>query len=192
MANTKQKRTLHSLLKDLERDELIEIITELCKFDKKNKKFLEVFISGSDSLDYNALLEQAKKKIYNKFYSFKGNPRMNFDLRGAKSVLTEYAKIFKGMPAFIIDLRLYYVEMGTRILREYGDMYDSFYNSMLSVFEAVYKDLSSNSELIERFAKRLAQLTKLTKWMGYGYGDDISFSVNNLFVKAELNINHYL
>lgn len=192
MANTKQKRTLHSLLKDLERDELIEIITELCKFDKKNKKFLEVFISGSDSLDYNALLEQAKKKIYNKFYSFKGNPRMNFDLRGAKSVLTEYAKIFKGMPAYIIDLRLYYVEIGTGILQKYGDMYDAFYSSMHSVFDVVCTDLSTHSELIERFAGRLAQLTKQKKLMGYGYGERISHLVKELFVKAELNINDYL
>lgn len=168
MAQTKPVKTL---LKDLEPNELREVIQELCKLSPKNKQFLELYLQGSDTVDLNSVVEEAKKKVHAYFYGRSLLPKL--DLQSARKVVTEYTKLFKDYPHLIAELKLYYVEVGTSVTEQYGDMYEGFYNSLVSMFESFCKDVTKHSDWYHDFETRIKALQSVTSHMGWGYGDDI-------------------
>lgn len=173
-----QEKSLKALLKDLEPDELREVIVELCKLSPKNKQFLELYLQGSEATDLTALVEEAKMGIHGCFYGRSQFPKL--DLRGARKVVTEYTKLLKDYPARIAELKLYYVEVGTSVTEEYGDMYEGFYNSLVSMFSSFCKDVAKDADSYHHFEQRLRRLQAVTSQMGWGYGDDIAALVEQL------------
>jgi hypothetical protein len=97
----------------------------------------------------------------------------NLDLRGARRVVTEYTKLLKDYPLLAAELKLYYVEVGTSVTEQYGDMYEGFYNSLVSMFESFCKEVAKQPEWYSHFAERIRTLQSVTSHMGWGYGDDI-------------------
>jgi hypothetical protein len=165
-------KQIRSLLADLQRDELLEIINELCKLSKQNKQFVEVFVQGSDAVDYSTIVEDAKKKIYGKFFTPSGNPRTP-KLGEARKIVTETAKMLKGQTALIAELKLYFVIVGTKFTGQFGDMYDGFYNSMLSMFEGFLKEAAAKPKLVETFMDELWTIHRTSRMMGWGYQDQL-------------------
>src|SRR5699024_10007307 len=72
----------NSLIKDLEPDELREVILELCKLTPKNKQFLQLYLQSSDSADIGSIINEAKKKIHGHFYGRSKFPKV--DLSNAR------------------------------------------------------------------------------------------------------------
>lgn len=72
-----QEKSIKALLKDLEPDELREVIVELCKLSPKNKQFLELYLQGSSEADLNSILEDAKKKLHAHFYGRSQLPKLD-------------------------------------------------------------------------------------------------------------------
>ena len=172
MAKSKSTRTL---IKDLEPDELREVILELCKLSNKNKQFLALYLQGSEAASPEPVVEEAKQKIKASFYGRGQFPKL--DLRGARSVVSEYGKVLKDYPREVAELKLYYVEVGTAITSEYGDLYESFYNSLVSMFTNFCKDIKKHPSWYGDFKKRIAELESVTYHIGWGYGDDIADSI---------------
>jgi Family of unknown function (DUF6155) len=173
-----QEKSIKTLLKDLEPDELREIIVELCKLSPKNRQFLELFVQGSDETDLHAILEEAKKKLHGCFYGRSQFPKL--DLRGARKVVTDYTKLLKDYPHLVTELKLYYVEVGTSVTKQYGDMYEGFYSSLVSMFASFCKDVTKQSDWYDHYEKRIRALQSVTSQMGWGYGDDIKDLVEQL------------
>ncbi len=165
-------KQIRSLLADLQRDELLEIINELCKLSKKNKQFVEVFVQGSDAVDYSSIMEGAKKKIYGKFFTPSGNPRTP-KLGEARKIVNETAKMLKGQTALIAELKLYFVTVGTDFTEQFGDMYEGFYNSMESMFESFLKEIAAKPELVETFMDDVQEIHRTSRMMGWGYQDQL-------------------
>ncbi len=178
-------KQIRHLLNDLERDDLLEIINELCKLSKQNRQFVTIFVQGSDAVDYNAIILEAKKKIDGKFFTPSGNPRTP-KLGEARKIVTEAAKMLKGQTAHIADIKLYFVEVGTDFTGQFGDMHEAFYNSMESMFESFLKELSAAPELFESFTGRVQEIHTISRQMGWGYQDQIEVMVE-VFCKQ-----HYL
>ncbi|MGM0460599.1 MAG: hypothetical protein ACQERO_14735 [Bacteroidota bacterium] len=131
--------SVKSLIKDLAADDLREVIAELCKLNPKNRQFLELHILSSNEANVESITQEAKKKIYSHLY---GNSMFaNIDLAGARKHLREYSKLLKDYPGQIADLQLYYVETGTEITNEYGDIDERFYNSMESMLGSFCKQI---------------------------------------------------
>ncbi len=87
--------------------------------------------------------------------------------------MTEYTKLLKDYPYLVAELKLYYVEVGTSVTEQYGDMYEGFYNSLVSMFESFCKDVAKYADCYSHFEERIKALQSVTAHMGWGYGDDI-------------------
>jgi hypothetical protein len=173
-----QEKSIKTLLKDLELEELREVIVELCKLSPKNKQFLELYLQGSEATDLAAIVEEAKIKIHSCFYGHSQFPKLN--LRGARKVVTEYAKLLKDYPHLVAELKLYYVEVGTSVTEEYGDMYEGFYNSLVSMFGSFCKDVGKDASSYPSFEQKIRRLQFIASQMGWGYGDDIADLIEQL------------
>ena len=87
--------------------------------------------------------------------------------------MTEYTKLLKEYPHLVAELKLYYVEVGTSVTEQYGDMYEGFYNSLVSMFASFCKDIAKQTDGYRQFEQRIKALQSITSHMGWGYGDDI-------------------
>lgn len=172
-----KRKSVKALINDLEAAELREVIVELCKLTPQNRQFLELFLQSSAEANPEAVVEEAKKKIYGFLY---GRSLPKLDLRSARKVVTEYSKVLKDYPRAAAELKLYYVEVGTDITDEFGDLYDGFYNSMESMFDSFCKEVIKHPAWYPHFADRMNVLCKITRDMGWGYGDVISSCVEEV------------
>ena len=166
-----RRKSVKSLIKELEPSELQEVIVELCKLSKQNRQFLELYLVDSQPANPELIVEEAKKKIYNQLY---GRSLPKLDLRAARKVVNDYVKVLKEYPRSGAELKLYYVEVGTAITDEFGDMYEGFYNSMESMFDSFCKDLKRNLSWYDYFIGRMEHLRATTRHMGWGYADGIA------------------
>jgi hypothetical protein len=102
------------------------------------------------------------------------------DLQGARKVVNEYTKLLKEYPCLVAELKLYYVEVGTSVAEQYGDMYEAFYDSLVSMFAGFCKDITKQADGYDHFENRIRSLQAVTSHMGWGYGDDIEDLVKQL------------
>jgi hypothetical protein len=69
-----------------------------------------------------------------------------------------------------------------RVTEQYGDMYESFYNSLESVLSEAAEMLKKamSAELYHTFEDRLLRLKSRTYEMGWGLGDFFADEINGL------------
>lgn len=53
-----------------------------------------------------------------------------------RKAISDYKKA-SGDEVGVLDIMVYYVEMGTKFTLEYGDIYEEFYDSLESMFKKV-------------------------------------------------------
>lgn len=76
---------------------------------------------------------------------------------------------------------LTYVENGTEFTHEFGDINESFYNSLESVLNEMAQLLMrEGKELYSRFRERIRRLATLVDGIGWGYGDAVRDQVYQL------------
>jgi hypothetical protein len=191
MDNGKRKIGLKATLKDLDKEDLIEIIVEMTKINAKNKVFLDVFLKGSDEINIEALVEEAKKKIYRYIFGSSVYVRNYLKLREAKQVITDSSKILKEYPRHIADLKLYYVETCNEFTNEFGDISEQFYNSVVRTFQNLCIFIKKNPSLYDIFKARLDELYNNSRDFGWGYSDDIEglyYGLKLEFEKEQMTI----
>ncbi|VVB88128.1 Uncharacterised protein [uncultured archaeon] len=158
MKSTDLKKTLEKF----DKKELIQLIIDLAKLKKYNMEWLEIEFQRPHALP--ELLEFYKKKISRAW-------DLN-DLTAAKKAITDFKKASPDRES-MIDLMIYYVEQGTDITFECGDMYEDFYTRLENVYIDAIKLLNEwgDTKLIEKFRPRLETLVDKTENMGWGYHD---------------------
>lgn len=164
-------------LKNRSKDELIELIYDLCKTSKEAVDKINIRLGNDDFLDEE--LVEAKKRVRSHYFTTRGFAHLN--LRSAKSVITTFKKICNDQEK-LLDLELYYVECGIEFTNALGDINESFYNSMGGMYETVTKTLTKigDREMINRFIPRLEKAVDDTKGIGWGFGDWITDSYYEL------------
>ncbi len=70
---------------------------------------------------------------------------------------------------------LYYVEMGVEFTDEYGDISESFYNSIESMYQSVvnYINKHKNPETFSILRNRLKAVVDDTSEIGWGFHDEL-------------------
>jgi hypothetical protein len=152
-----------------ERD-LLGLVGELYLLSKANKDFLEArFVRNQAALDrYKA---QIKKHLAP---SEPWKDSQKISLKDAKKPLSDYRKATSDKIG-LIELMVYYVECGTDFLCEFGDMYESYYMSLESVFDNALKQMKQfEDHEIDDFIYRLKEVVRKANHMGWGYYDSIS------------------
>jgi hypothetical protein len=62
-----------------------------------------------------------------------------------------------------LDLMIYYVELGVDFTKTYGDIYESFYSSMASMYGNVLKKINGNDGLLRLYKSRLENIVFNTR-----------------------------
>ncbi|RHW43511.1 hypothetical protein D1B31_02305 [Neobacillus notoginsengisoli] len=161
-------------LKEYDQKELIQLITELFKTSKDVQSILSVKFLGDKATE--ELYSQAKKSIENEFFPDRGEPKLR--LANAKKTISNFGKL-TGHELKTLDLMLFYVEQGVKFTNAYGNMYDSFYNSLAMMYDKVTSKCGMEEEYYNHFAERLENVLENTVDMDWGFYEELAESYYN-------------
>lgn len=171
---------LKKSLKGLDQKELIQLIADLYKVNTDVKDYLSTKFGGEEVV--NELYKKAKRKIEDVF-----SPDGALRLSNAKKAITDFKKT-TGDSVKVVDLMLFYVEMGTDYTSSFGYIDESFYNSMLSMYDKVAEECEKSEELFLLLDDRLYSCVTMSEGIGWGYHDvlcDIYYSISWVLEEEE-------
>lgn len=157
-------------MKSYEQKDLIQLISDLYKNSKEVQSYLSVRFLGEEAV--SELFNQTRKKIENEFFPEKGFGKLR--LNEAKKAIAEFKKHtndeFK-----TTDLMLFYVEQGVEYTNAYGDINESIYSSMETMYEKVITLCGKHEDYYKAFADRLKQVVHDTEGIGWGFHDQLYY-----------------
>ena len=138
---------------------LISLIGELYSLNDKNRDFLEARFSTGD-----AAFKRYKEIIHDALYPDDDD----ISFRNAKKAITDYSKAH-GEPLKITELFVYAAECGNQFTCDYGDIDESFYDSLILIFQRAVKEVAKlHPKAAAPFIERLKIIVKKADY------DDIS------------------
>jgi DNA primase len=152
-------------LTKLDKDELIEIVTDLYKKNKSVKEYFEFYVNPNET----ELFKKYRTKVIEAFFPQHG---FNCNLKEGKKAIADFKKL-GASPESIADLMLIYAENGVQYTNDYGDIYESFYNSVTSVYRNALM-LMKKENLLDKFKDRVMKIVHDTDGIGWNFHDDIS------------------
>lgn len=177
------------VLMEMGAPQLRGILQDLYGFSAENKAFFHSrFLSDQDGNEY---LEPYKVRIRD---AIPQDPWQDIDLSAGRKAISEFKKANGNLPD-MLSLMLYYVKCGNDYTLEFGDINAPFYESMGSMFSRIVETLIKQKDetLVSEFLPRLEAEFKRVEWMGWGYGDWLRESLNDLkkaFPTAGLSYSH--
>lgn len=161
-----------SMLKNQSKEELVKLIVDSYKAIPQLKEYITVKYANQDTIEQIA--EVYKDKIYNVF--FPQNMNAQFKISNAKKVISDFKKLCSNQK-IVIDLMIYYVEMGVEFTNTYGDIDEDFYNSVEGMYEVVVNDInkSKDSKIFRIYGDRLTSVIDNTRGIGWGFHDGLKF-----------------
>lgn len=157
-----------NILKQQSTEELIELIIDSYKTIPQLKEYITVKYSNEDTIEQ--IFKVYKDKVHDVF--FPKSMKTQFKIGDAKKVVNDFKKLCLD-EKLVIELMLYYVEMGVAFTNAYGDINESFYNNVESMYEAIVKSINKhkNSEIFVSLRDRLKNVVDNTSEMGWGFHD---------------------
>jgi hypothetical protein len=163
-------------LDDWSKPALIALVKDLHDASPDNRDFLLARFQAEENA--GAALEKYRHKIVEQFFPARGDGKLK--LAEARKAIRDYRKATGNLTG-TIDLMLTYVENGTEFTHEFGDINESFYNSLESVLnEMAQLLLREGKELYPRFRERVQRLATRADGIGWGYGDVLRDQVYQL------------
>ena len=165
-----RKLTARELRKYLETKSTTDLVSDIVLFFTQFdgvKEYYSAHLGHGYSED---LLEKYKTIIRKEFFPTRGFGSARLSI--ARKAITDYKKVSQNLLG-LVDLMLFYVEMGVRFTNEYGDITEAFYNSMESVYDGALKLITSN-DLHEHFQIRCQKIVTDTRNIGWGFHDTLN------------------
>ena len=157
-------RELKAYLKSRTQEELVNDIAELFgKLDAVRDYYALRLLRGYDE----ELLTRYKAVIENEFFPKRGDGGGRLSV--ARRAVNDYKKASASLLG-LVEIMLFYVEMGVKFTNTYGDIDEPFYNSMESMYKAVVK-LIAQKHLQAEFQARCRQIVSDTSGIGWGFHD---------------------
>jgi hypothetical protein len=123
------------------------------------------------NLGYSAeVSEKYKSVIKHEFFPERGFGQARLSV--ARKAVSDYQKV-SASKFGVADMMLYYVEVGVQFTNTYGDIDESFYNSMESMYERAVKYIGRHG-LQGQFGERCRRIVTGTSGMGWGFHDGLS------------------
>lgn len=157
-----------NILKQQSTEELIELIIDSYKTIPQLKEYVSIKYSNEDTIEQ--IFKVYKDKVHDVF--FPKSMKTQFKIGEAKKAVNDFKKLCLD-EKLVIDLMLYYVEMGVEFTNAYGDINESFYNNVESMYESIVKSINKhkNSEIFVSLRDRLKNVVDNTSEMGWGFHD---------------------
>lgn len=169
-------QSIRQHLNDWSKPALIALVKDLYEASPDNRDFLHARFQADENA--GAALEKYRRKIVEQFYPARGDGKLK--LGEARKAIRDYRKATGNLEG-TIDLMLTYVENGTEFTREFGDINESFYNSLESVLNEMAQLLMNESgEFYPKFRERVQRLATRADGIGWGYGDALRGQVYQL------------
>ncbi len=169
-------RALKQYLKQRSQEELIADIADLFTRLDAVKDYYQLRLAEKPSAE---LLDKYKARIKDEFFPVRGFGEARLSI--AKKPISEYAKISNSQVG-LIDLMLYYVEMGVRFTLTYGDIDEPFYMSMESMYQRALKAIVA-ANLKDDFETRCYKIVTDTHQIGWGFHDMLSDMYDKVYSK---------
>jgi hypothetical protein len=171
-------REVRAYLEDQSPEELIEMLLQFYKkFDGVKENILIQMGNGSNE----ELLEKQRAIIQREFFPSRGFGQARLSI--ARKAVTDYKKLSPNIEG-LINLMVFYVEMGVRYTNSYGDINEAFYNSMIKMYENALK-LIVQYKLYDQFQVRCKRIVRDTFGIGWGFHDDLSYLYTETFEKIK-------
>jgi hypothetical protein len=164
-------------LTSLDKPELIALLKDLFDRSIESRAFLSTRFLTEGVPD--AILDKYHKHIVEQFFPKRGFGKL--DLRAARRTIRDYRKATSDLGG-TVDLMLTYVESGTDFTNQFGDINESFYNSLESVLDEMVGLLKTpeGAALYSRFQDRVSRLAMRASGIGWGYGDHVAEQIELL------------
>ena len=150
-------------IESLDVHRLCSLLLELAALREENAVWLQGKLGGKSAVP--EVLLHYKKRIR---HAFLMEP---INLRGAKQTIQEFKRLCDASE-HVLDLMVFYIETGTKIENGYGDLYDSFYSSMETIFKNIVALLNKQTHLIATFKPRLVRIIELSN-EGWGHRETL-------------------
>jgi hypothetical protein len=153
-------------LQALAKSDLVALIGDLYKLSPANRDFLHSRLIGG-----GAGIDSYKKIIFKCMWPDRDGERFRY--REAKKAIADYRNA-TGDESGEIELMLHYVETGNAFTCDFGDIDETFYDSVLSVCRKAankIKKLSPGKR--ENFRDRMRHLVDSSDGIGWGYHDEL-------------------
>ena len=170
---------LKPLIKSLDQAHLLSLIKDLYGLNQGNRDFLHArFINDKSAIEtYKEIIEHSLNPDY-----FSKAP---ISLSKAKKAISEYSKASKDTLG-MIDLMVFYVEVGHQEILEYGDMYEEFYDSLLSMYRRVSEKVNKLPQRSQPlFRERLKRIMDTSEGTGWGYHEELGEIYYDFFSSNE-------
>lgn len=164
------KLTARELRKHLEARPHAELVDDLVRLFAKLDGVKEYYAARLGLGPNQELLEKHKAAVRKEFFPARGYGDARLSV--ARKAVNDYKKVSNHLPG-LIDLMLFYVEMGVRFTNTYGDIDEPFYNSMESMYASALKQIAANG-LYDAFRDRCYQVVEDTSEIGWGFHDELS------------------
>lgn len=160
------------ILKNQSKEELVKLVIHSYKTIPQLKEYISARYADKDKIEQIA--EAYKDKMYDVF--FPKSMRTQFKISDAKRVISDFKKLCSDKK-MIIDLMLYYVEMGVEFTNTYGDIDESFYNSIEGMYEDLVNDINKceDAETFKIYSDRLKAIVDNTEGIGWGFHDGLEY-----------------
>ena len=159
--------TLKRYLKVRSREELLTDIVALFTRLDSVRDYYHVRLAPENEA---VVREKYKAVIKNEFFPARGFGQARLSI--ARKAVSEYRKVSRSK-ASLVDLMLYYVEIGVEFTNTYGDIDEAFYESMGNMYKWAVKLIVDN-EIGELYEKRCRGIVEDTSGIGWGFHDWLS------------------
>ena len=150
------KTTLKKLLKELDRDQLAEVLLELYDARKDAREYLEYFVSPNE----NAMLEKYKAVILKEFFPAKGRARTRTSV--CKKAIKEFTTLHPS-PRLIADLKMHLVECIARYaVATRSWVKESVENTWRQTFDDALNYMYAN-DLLDESMERITKVLSTAK-----------------------------
>ena len=173
--NSAEWKTISEQLGFLSIKDLVKLVHELYESGDSNRRFITArFIKGEASL------KKYKQQVHRALYPDFDSGKTDISINVARKAISDFEKATRD-PQQTLDLMIYFVEVGTRMMQDFGMDYEAFYDSMESMFKRVFDRLKGKDrELLPTFWARLKMLERAARNTGYGYGDNLADMMEEL------------
>jgi len=146
------------------------LLLDSYKVSEQVKEYITVKYGDQDTIEQ--VFETYKNKIRDVF--FPRSMSAQFKIGEAKKIVNYFKKLCSD-EKLVIDLMLYYVEMGVEFTNTYGDINESFYNSVEGMYQSVVDSINKdkNSKIFNILRKRLKAVVNDTRGIGWGFHDNL-------------------
>ncbi len=157
---------LKAYLANKSEKELTREIIDLYQQFSGVKDFYNLRMSAEDA---NDIVAKHKTIIKDEFLPKRGFGDARLSV--ARKSVMDFKKLV-GVHESLVDLALYYVEVGVQYTNTYGDINEPFYNSMESMFAQALKWMKQLN-VAHQFQQRAAKICQDTDGMGWGFHDGL-------------------